>query len=57
LANLIERKRSRKGEKINKWQGPKSRQANNPKEVWHKRMLIEVMAIHEALAKTSWNSI
>ncbi len=34
---------------------------NNPnkkaKEEKIKRMLIKVMAIHEALAKTSWNSI
>jgi hypothetical protein len=35
LPNFIKRKQPRKGEKKNQGQGPKSRQANSPKEVGH----------------------
>ncbi len=36
LPNFMKRKHPRKGEKKNQGPGPKSRQANSPKEVGHK---------------------
>jgi hypothetical protein len=38
LPNLIKRKQSRKGERKNKGQGPRSRQTNSPKEAGHKEV-------------------